>query len=217
SHSGASETLSGTLTTNPDQYNLAFGHMHDLTPATFAHLAPLVYRTAAFLIIAPIFAFLFALWKRWIVSFLFLGCMMVGIAHSWALGMVAFEPVLSSKNLAKIIEYYHKPGDKIVINDFYEKGSTINYYTGLQVHVMNDRFGVLWYGLQDPDAPKIALTEKQLMEMWNGQERIFLFSEKEPLQSLLARNPDLKYRVLAEEGGKTVIINWEIQENQEDS
>jgi len=208
SHSAAAANLAGTLTENPEHYNLAFGHMYDLTPATFANLAPLVYRTAAFLIVGPLTALLFALWKRWTISFLFLAFMMVGLTHSYASGMVAFEPILSSKSLAKVVEYYYQPGDKIVINDFYEKGSTLNYYTGLQVHVMDKSFGVLWYGLQDRDAPKIALDEQELLRLWNDKHRIFLFSEKGPLQAFLARHPDLAYRVLAQEGGKTIIINW---------
>ncbi|MCE5333015.1 MAG: glycosyltransferase family 39 protein [Desulfobacteraceae bacterium] len=201
--------LSGTLTVNPDQYNLAFGHMHDLTPATFGFLAPLVYRTASYLIVGPLVAFLFAaLWKRWIISFLFLAITMVGLSHSFSSGMVAFEPVLSSKNLAKIVEYHYRPGDKIVINDFYEKGSTLNYYTGLQVHVMDSGFGVLWYGLQDATAPKLTLDENTLIEQWNSGQRIFLFSERPPLEAFLAKHPDFRYRVLADEGGKKILINW---------
>ena len=60
------------------------------------------------------------------------------------------QPVLSSKSLAKVLQHYYKPGDKIVVNDFYEKASTLNYYTGLQLYVMNAGYGVLWYGLKDP-------------------------------------------------------------------
>ena len=128
-HTGP-HTLYGTLTTNPEHYNLAFGHIHDLTPATFRLLSPLVYQTAAIMIVGPLVAFLFAVRKRWIVSFLFLTAMMIGMCHLYNEGMIAFEPVLSSKSLAKVIQYHYRPGDKIVINDFYEKGSTLNYYTG---------------------------------------------------------------------------------------
>ncbi|MHC1726343.1 MAG: ArnT family glycosyltransferase [Syntrophobacteraceae bacterium] len=208
SHSASSGTLSGTLTVNPEHYNLAWGHMHDLTPATFALLAPLVYRTAVFLIAGPIVTFVFALWRRWMVSFLFLAIMMAGLCHSYNAGMIAFEPVLSSKNLAKVVQYYYRPGDMVLINDFYEKGSTINYYAGLQLHVMNSGFGVLWYGLQDKGAPRLSLTEEELLTRWKSAERIFLFSEKDPLDSLLARHADLSFRILAEEGGKKILINW---------
>ena len=207
-HTDTVSSLAGTLTVNPEYYNLAFGHMHDLTPATFALLAPLVQRTAAYLIVGPLVAFMFALWRRWMVSFLFLGVMTVGLTHSYNSGMIAFEPVLSSRNLAKIVEYYYQPGDEIVINDFYEKGSTLNYYTGLPVHVMNTGFGVLWYGLQDPGAPKLGLDENELLAEWTSGKRIFLFSEKGPLKSFLERHPDLHYRLLAHDGGKKVIVNW---------
>jgi len=205
---GEAYTLSGTLTTNPGPYKLAFDHMHDLTPATFHLLAPLVYRTATFLIVGPTAALVFALRKRWTVSFLLLAAMMIGLCHSYNAGMIAFEPVLSSKSLAKVIQYYHRPGDKIVINDFYEKGSTLNYYTGLQIHVMNGGYGVLWYGLKDPAAPRLSLSDDELLKEWTSRERIFFFSEKEPFESFLSRHPDFNYRLLAEDGGKKILINW---------
>ncbi len=207
-HSEAAPTLAGTLTANPEPYLLAFGHMHDLTAATFSHLAPLVYQTAGLLILGPSAAFLLALRKRWMVCFLLLATMMVGLCHLYNAGMVAFEPVLCSKSLAKVVQYHYRPGDKIVINDFYEKGSTLNYYTGLQVYVMNAGFGVLWYGLQDKTAPKLRLTQDELIDEWTSGKRIFLFSEQEPLQSFLSLHPDFNYRVLAENGGKKILINW---------
>jgi len=207
-HSGQVNDIYGTLTTNPERYKLAFGHMHDLTPATFSLLAPLVYRTAAFLIAGPTAALVFALRKRWMVCFFCLAAMMVGLSHSYNAGMIAFEPVLSSKNLAKVVQYYYRPGDKIVINDFYEKGSTLNYYTGLQVSVTNGGYGVLWYGLKDPGAPKLSLTYDELLKEWTSGERIFLFSEAEPFDSFVSRHPGFNYRLLAEDCGKKILINW---------
>ncbi len=205
---GQGYALSNTLTTNPEHYKLAFGHIHDLTAATFHHLAPLVYRTAILLIVGPTAALVFALRKRWMVSFIFLAAMMIGLCHCYNAGMIAFEPVLSSKSLAKVVQYYYRPGDKIVINDFYEKGSTLNFYTGLPVYVMNGGFGVLWYGLKDPAAPKLSLTEGELLNEWTSGERIFFFSEEEPFASFLSRHPDFKYRLLAQDGGKEIVTNW---------
>jgi hypothetical protein len=167
-----------------------------------------VYQTAALLIAGPSAAFLFALRKRWLVSFLLLAAMMIGLCRLYNAGMVAFEPVLGSRSLAKVVEYYYRPGDKIVINDFYEKGSTLNYYTGLQVHVLNGGVGVLWYGLKDKTAPKLWLNEDELLNKWKSGERIFIFSEKDPLDSFLSRHPDFEYRALAEDGGKKILINW---------
>jgi hypothetical protein len=209
SHSADAASLAGTLTVNPEHYNLSFGHLYDLTPGTFAHLSRLVYRTAFFLIAGPLIAFVFALLRRWTPAFLVLGVMMAGICHSYNAGMVAFEPVLSSKGLAKVIEYHHRPGDMIVINDFYEKGSTLNFYTGLQVHVLNGEFGVLWWGTKHyEDAPKVFLDESAFEDLWKSSRRIFFFSEKGPLEDFLKKHPGLTYRELAGDGGKKILINW---------
>ncbi|HIJ76273.1 MAG TPA: glycosyltransferase family 39 protein [Deltaproteobacteria bacterium] len=207
-HSQASSTLAGTLRAQPEPYLLTFAHLHDLTAATFSHLAPLVYPTAGLLILGPSAAFFLALRKRWMVCFLVLTTMMVGLCHFYNAGMIAFEPVLSSKSLAKVVQYHYRPGDKIVINGFYEKGSTLNYYTGLQVYVMNAGYGVLWYGLQDKTAPKLYLTQDELINEWTSGKRIFLFSEQQPLKSFLSLHPDFNYRVLAESGGKKILVNW---------
>ncbi len=207
-HSEAARSLAATLTAHPECYNLAFGHIHDLTAATFSLLTPLVYQTAALLILGPSAAFFLALRKRWMVCFLVLATMMIGVCHLYNAGMVAFEPVLGSKSLVKVVQYHYRPGDKIVINDFYEKGSTLNYYTGLQVYVMNGGFGVLWYGLHDKTAPRLCLTQDELLSEWTSGKRIFLFSEKKPIESFLSLHPDFNYRVLAEDGGKKILVNW---------
>ncbi|NTU47497.1 MAG: phospholipid carrier-dependent glycosyltransferase [Syntrophobacteraceae bacterium] len=205
---GSAAQVSDTLTVNPDQYALSFGHVHDLTPATFGHLASLVRRTAVFLGVGPLLALLCALWKRWHLSAICLSLMMVGLLHSYHAGMVAFEPVVSSKSLARVIEYHHKPGDRIFIHQVYERGSSINFYTNIQVSIVNGHFGNLWYGSFYPDAPPIFFNDENFLPLWNSDQRIFLFSEVAPLQEFLARHPELKYRVLAEEGGKKVLVNW---------
>ncbi|MGO9017692.1 MAG: ArnT family glycosyltransferase [Syntrophobacteraceae bacterium] len=204
---GQALTLSATLITNPERF-LAIDRLRDLTPATFSRLAPLVCRTAALLIVGPLVALLFAMRKRWMVSFLFLSVMMIGLCRMYNAGMVAFEARLGSKNLAEVILQNYRQGDKIVINDFYEKGASLNYYTGLQVYVLNGSVGVLWYGLQDKAAPRLAVTEEELLNQWKSANRIFLFSKEKPLESFIARHPDFSYRILAEAGGKKVLVNW---------
>ena len=207
SGTGGATDLSKTLTFNPDQYALSFGHMHDLTPATFASLAPLVIRTAVFIALGPLAAFLSASRRRWGLCTLFLAVMMAGLLHSYQSGLAAFEPVLSSKDLARTIQEQYVPGDCILVNAVYEKGSSINYYTHLQVSILNGRTGNLWYGSFFPDAPSIFYDDASFAGLWNSNRRVFLFSERMPLESLLARFPGLNYKVLAEKGGKSVLVN----------
>ncbi|MFZ0929496.1 MAG: hypothetical protein WAN11_12895 [Syntrophobacteraceae bacterium] len=66
----------------------------------------------------------------------------------------------------------------------------------------------LWYGLQDKTAPRLAITEEELLNQWKSANRIFLFSKEKPLESFIARHPDLSYRILGEAGGKKVLVNW---------
>ena len=205
--SGSATDLSKTLTVNPEQYALSFGHMTDLTPETFASLAPLVFRTAAFIGIGPLLAFFAAYRRRWGMSALLLAVTMAGLLNSYQSGLKAFEPVLSSRELAGAIRQQYAPGDRIVVNGVYEKGSSINYYTHLQVSILNGRNGNLWYGSFFPDAPDIFYDDASFPELWNSGRRVFLFSERQPLEALLARHPGLNYRILAEKGGKKVLVN----------
>ncbi|GLI36023.1 ArnT family glycosyltransferase [Desulforhabdus amnigena] len=204
----AAGDVSSTLTVNPEQYALSFGHMLDLTPETFSRLSGLVYRTAFILLLGPLLALLATLRKRWSLSALCLALMMVGLLHSYSSGMVAFQPVLSSKGLAEVIQEQHQPGDMIFVNGVYERGSSINYYTHLQLSILNGHFGNLWYGSFFPDAPSIFYDDESFPKIWKSDQRVFLFSESGPLEAFLARHPDLEFRVLAEEGGKKVLVNW---------
>ena len=134
--------------------------------------------------------------------------MMIGLCHCYNEGMIAFEPVLSSRALAKEISARYRPGDEIVIDGCYEKGSSLNYYTGRQVCVLNGNFGVLWYGLHDKTAPNLWLTKTELLDEWKSGRRVFLLSTKETMKQFLAEHPDFNYRVLSEKGGKEVLVNW---------
>jgi len=206
-YNGAGD-LSGTLTVNPDQYALSFGHMHDLTPATFARLSKLVYIAAAIFILFPLASFGAALFGRWRISYLCMALMMAGFLHCYQAGMVEFEPILSSRSLADAIMSHYRPEDRIVVNAVYEKGSSINYYSHIQLSILNGRNGNLWYGSYFPDAPQIFFDDDAFLKAWKTKDRIFLFSEGKPLRDFLARHPDFDYRELAASGGKKVLVNW---------
>jgi hypothetical protein len=207
---GGTSDLSATLTINPEQYALSFGHMHDLTPATFGHLSPLVFRTAVVILLGPLLALAAGCLRQWKLTVFFLAVMMAGLMHSYRCGMEAFEPIMSSKGLAKTIEYHYRPGDRLVVNGVYERGSSINYYTGIQLSLLNGHFGNLWYGSYFPDSPPIFFNDETFLGIWNSGARVFLFSEKQPLADFEARHPGFSggARTLARDGGKTVLANW---------
>ena len=159
------------------------------------------------MIVGPFAALLAGLRKRWNLAAFFLALMMVGVLYSYRSAMVAFEPVLTSKDFAGVIQRQYQPNDRIVVNGIYEHSSSLNFYTGLQLSVLNGYFGNLWYGSYFPDAPQIFYDDASFLELWNSRERVFFFCEDNDLKAFLEKNPGFKYRVLAEGGGKKLVMN----------
>ena len=200
--------LSETIVANPDKYLITFGRMQEFTAATFGPLATIIYQTAAFLVIGPLAA-LWASWrKRWSLTAFFLALMMVGVLYSYRAAMLSFEPIITSKDLARVIEYHYQPNDRIVVNGIYEKGSSINFYTGHQLFVLNGYFGNLWYGSYFPDVPPVFYDDASFLDLWASEQRVFFFSGSSDLKPFLEKHPDFSYHILAESGGKKILVNW---------
>ncbi|HXN23243.1 MAG TPA: glycosyltransferase family 39 protein [Candidatus Dormibacteraeota bacterium] len=131
------------------------------------------------------------------------GCLLVAI-H---LAFTTFSPLLTSKPLADAIARVHQPGDIIEINGEYEGGSSLNYYTGHQVRILNGRSANLWYGSFFPDAPQIFDDTAFFQRMWVGPQRIFLWTEAEEQDKALAGINRGTVFPLARSGGKLVLTN----------
>jgi 4-amino-4-deoxy-L-arabinose transferase-like glycosyltransferase len=195
--------LADLLKKNPDAYNLALGHVLDLTPhALGAFRAPLLAVSLA-LLVGPAANWMFRRKGRpgW-ANISLVGMMIVLLAcvHS---SFGTFSPILSSYDLAQAIKQEFRPGDVIVIGGEYYQASTLNFYTGVQVHVLHEPTGNLWYGAKFPDAPKIFETAESLAKMWNGDARVFLWSDQEDPNELRG----LARYILARSGGKFIFTN----------
>jgi 4-amino-4-deoxy-L-arabinose transferase-like glycosyltransferase len=206
--SAGARELSDTIVANPDRYLITFGRMQEFTPATFGQLSTIIYQTAAVLVIGPLAALLASFRKRWNVVAFFLALMMVGVLYSYRSAMLSFEPILTSKDLARVIKHHYQPNDRIVVNGIYEKGSSLNFYSGHQVSVLNGFFGNLWYGSYFPDAPPIFYDDPSFLKLWASRQRVFFFSDAGDLKPFLEKHPDFSYRELAESGGKKLLVNW---------
>ncbi len=91
----------------------------------------------------------------------------------------------------------------IVIDGEYHEASTLNFYTGMQVHVLHEPSGNLWYGAKFPDAPHIFETADSLAVLWKGSERVFLWTDQERPKEL----GGLPFFALAKSGGKFILTN----------
>jgi hypothetical protein len=131
-------------------------------------------------------------------------------AHS---GLVRFYPILGSKGLAlainesqQIARHPDDLGDLIVIDGELTAGSSLIFYTGQQVHLINGRVNALWYGSFWPDSPPLFETEDSLRQLWAGPRRIFLLTYN-PTTRVHDLNPYGAVHTLASDGGKTILTN----------
>lgn len=195
--------LSQLLKKNPGDYALSFGHFLDLTPrAMGVFRMPLLCFSLAFLI-GPLANWILRRAHRAAAGNIALALMMVVVLFCVHSGFTIFNPILSSKDLALAIRHHYKPGDLIVVADEYESGSSINFYTGLPLRILHLPSANLWYGSRFPDAPHVFETQQSFLALWNGNNRVFLWSDKEPPPELLG----LTAYVLATRGGKTIYSN----------
>jgi 4-amino-4-deoxy-L-arabinose transferase-like glycosyltransferase len=195
--------LADLLKQNPQDYNLALGHVLDLTPQALG-----VFRLP--LLGASVGLFL-GTGANWIMrrrgsplaGNVALAAMMVVLLACIHISYGIFSPILSSYNLAEAIQRQYRPGDVIVIDGEYSDASTLNFYTGIQVHVLHEPSGNLWYGAKFPDAPHIFETPDSLAAMWNGPSQVFLWTDQEEPKELHG----LKSFLLARSGGKSIFTN----------
>jgi 4-amino-4-deoxy-L-arabinose transferase-like glycosyltransferase len=205
-----SADIAELLKTGPaesQQYALSLGHILDLN----ARVMPL-FRIPLLMFGLPLFAGSIANWYfrrrgrpgagNWSLALMSI-CLLTAV-H---LALVTFSPILTSMPLADAIQRVYKPGDIIEINGEYEGGSTLNYYTGQQVRILNGHSADLWYGSLFPDAPRIFDDTQSFERLWNGPRRVFLWTENEQEAKALTGIDPKTVFLLAEFGGKRILTN----------
>jgi len=195
--------LADLLKKNPADYNLALGHVLDLTPrALGAFRGPLIAVSLAFLLGTGL-NWIFRRRRRANAGNVALALMMVVLLASIHSAYATFSPILSSYKLAEAVRQEFRPGDMIVIDGAYSDASTLNFYTGIQVHVLHEPSGNLWYGARFPDAPRIFETMDSLAAVWSRPGRIFLWTDQEEPKELRGA----KAYLVARSGGKCIFTN----------
>jgi 4-amino-4-deoxy-L-arabinose transferase-like glycosyltransferase len=154
---------------------LSTSHMLDLSYASFAALRLPAALAAIALLLAPLTSLLLRLRKRhyagtWALA---AGMAVFLIAAHIALGR--FGPYLSSKDLATQIASEAKPGDRVMIYGDQAFGSSLLFYLQRPIELVNGNTTSMWFGSTFPDAPKIYLSEGDLLQAWRSNQRVFLF------------------------------------------
>jgi 4-amino-4-deoxy-L-arabinose transferase-like glycosyltransferase len=190
----------------PEMYKLSMGHLFDLTlGAMSVFRVPLILTGVGFLA-GTFFNWLFRKKGSPLRGNLAICVMMVILFQAVHMALTVFSPVLGSKPLAMAIEKQYQPGDLIVVNGAYSLASSVNFYTGAQLHMLNGRVNDLWYGSLFPDSPQVFEDDASFTKLWTGPGKVFFFAANakglEKLKSL-----QLNYYEVARSGEKAVYSN----------
>ncbi|MBI1353007.1 MAG: glycosyltransferase family 39 protein [Acidobacteria bacterium] len=183
--------IAGSLSSNPEAYTLALGHMQDLTLESFAWLrGPLALAALAFGVGAA------SCFRGRLAG---AAVMMLLFFHAARWAMVSFDPYLSSKPLADA--YLAAPPGRLVLDDQYYSFSSVVFYTNQRVLLLNGRVNNIEYGSNAPGAPHVFLDDAAFQELWTGLQPVYIATFVERLDSLPPG------RVVASAGGKILLTN----------
>ena len=193
--------ISQALGHHPNAYTLSLGHMMDLTFDSFAYLRlPLVVASIAFLA-GAVGTF------RWLGqrAFLATALMMVIFFHAARLALVVFDPFLTSRPIAEVLE--RAPHGMLINNRHYYSFSSLTFYTNLDALILNGRYFNLEYGSYAPGAPNVFIDDARFKELWNKQERYYLIAYAEnagDIEKVVGRE---QLNVVISSGGKLLFTN----------
>ncbi len=205
-HPASGAKLASLLNSNPALYNLSLGHIFDLTGSAMGFFrGPLTAVTVGMMILGPGSHLLRWKQRSFAANLTIAGGMTCVLLAAHA-GLSRFYPILGSKQLALAINTQRAPGDAVAIDGELTAGSTLLFYSGKPVLLVNGRINGPWFGSFWPDAPPIFLDEGTLHQRWAGPQRFFLLTYHAP-----ERSADLSHVapvfLVANAGGKAVLSN----------
>jgi 4-amino-4-deoxy-L-arabinose transferase-like glycosyltransferase len=158
-------------------YTLSMSHLFDLTGPSFAALRLPAGLAAAGLLLGPVIAWLLRRQKHHFeatVSVAFTSAVFLIAAH---IALVRFEPMLSSRAMAETINHIAPPGTDatLILYGDVADGSSILFYTQRQALLVNGRVSSVLWGSNYPDAPRVLISDSDLLALWGTGPRRFLF------------------------------------------
>jgi len=199
----AGADIADLLKKNPQDYDFSLGHVLDLTPEALGFFRGPLLGFSLSLLLGTI-----ANWwmrRRGLAGWgnVALTLMMIGLLSCVHSAFVEFNPILSSHDLAVAIQKEFRQGDVIVVDGQYSEASTLNFYTGIPLHVLQEPRGNLWLGAKFPDAPALFETQESFAKLWRGPQRVFVWTDQDDPKELQG----LPHFLLARRGGKTIFTN----------
>jgi hypothetical protein len=189
---------------NPAHYALSFGHMYDLTSASMGFFRGPLLGTAIGMLLGTGLAFFLRLRRRYYAANLALTaamCLILGCVHQ---AYRTFYPILGSQPLAAAISRDWRPGALIVVDGQYSDASSVGFYTGQPLYMLNGRVNNLWYGSLFADAPHRFEDDASFAHLWYGPQQVFFITGRPGVVKTLV---DGGGRIIASTSGRSVLVN----------
>ena len=207
-HVAATADISQLLTQNPENYKLALGHISDLTTEAFGALRVPAAGAALSLALGFGAALFLRSRRKELQASLLTALTFASFIYFAHMALGVFDPYLSSKPMAMAIRQRLAPGDIVVINGEYQGGSSIGFYLPRKVLLLNGRMTGLEFGSYYPDAPPVFIGDADIARLWQGGNRVFLFTHADKFDEVKKHLSGDIFRV-ASAGGKAVYSNRE--------
>ncbi len=193
-------------------YTLSMSHFFDLTTDAFAGLRLPAALAAAAFALGPAAAWMLRVQRRHVgatTAIAFTSAVFLIAAHV-ALGR--FGGLLSSEAFAARISALESSGEiarhsRVILYGDQAYGSSIPFYLGQQVGLVEARSTSMWFGSTFADAPKVFLSNADLLHRWGVGERNVLFvpaEQRDVVDKLLAGRA---VTVLYEASGKELLTD----------
>jgi 4-amino-4-deoxy-L-arabinose transferase-like glycosyltransferase len=193
---------------NVSNYTLSMASLFDLTGPSFAALRLPAALAALAFALGPAAAWLFRTQRRHLTATTTIALTSAVFLIAAHIAFARFAPMLSSKNFAETIQHLEaihaiSPENKVLLYGDQAYGSSIPFYLGRDVALVDGRTTSMLFGSTFPDAPPIFLTPQDLLATWGKGDRKILFvpiEKREEVDHLLGNDKIL----LKESSGKTL-------------
>ncbi len=190
---------------------LSMSHFFDLTDASFAALRLPAALAAITFCLGPAIAWLLRAKQRHLAATTAIALTSTVFLVAAHIAFVRFAPMLSSQKVADKIQSLEasgaiSPNNTVLLYGDQSYGSSIPFYLGRQVDLVNGRSTSMLFGSTFPDAPPIFLTSSGLLKVWGTGDRKLLFvplERRDDVDQLLGNNKIL----LQETSGKALFTD----------
>jgi len=200
---------------NVSNYTLSMASLFDLTGPSFAALRlPATLAAIAFLF-GPAIAWLLRAQRRHLAATTAIALTSTVFLIAAHIAFARFAPMLSSKNFAATIQQLEAThsisrDNEVLLYGDQAYGSSLPFYLGRDVSLVDGRTTSMLFGSTFPDAPPIFLTPQDLLNTWGKGERKLLFvpiEKREEVDHLLGNNKIL----LKESSGKSLYTDRPVE------